>query len=85
MEKHINSSLKNLKLDGKSSIGYTFKALGSGFYGLRVGTDFRKTITEVIMEGGDADRYKAAICSLATGDSKIFHLVHWVPKVIIWK
>ena len=35
---------------------YTFKALGAGFYGLRKATDFRKTIMELIMEGGDADR-----------------------------
>ncbi len=57
MRKHIKSSLKDLHLDESKKIGYTFKAMGAGFYGLRVGTDFRKTITELIMEGGDADRY----------------------------
>ena len=36
---------------------YTFKALGAGFYGLRHAKDFRKTITDVIMQAGDADRY----------------------------
>ncbi len=56
MKQHIGSSLKDLKLSDKQSIGYTFKAMGAGFYGLRKGTDFRKTITEVIMEAGDADR-----------------------------
>lgn len=56
MKKHIDSSLKDLKLDDKQSIGYTFKAMGAGFYGLRKAKDFRETITEVIMEGGDADR-----------------------------
>lgn len=56
MKKFIKSSLKDLHLDERKSIGYTFKALGAGFYGLHKGTDFRKTITEVIMEGGDADR-----------------------------
>lgn len=35
--------------------------MGSGFYGLRKGTDFRKTIIELIMEGGDADRYIVAM------------------------
>ena len=57
MVTHINSSLKNLKLDDRNSIGYTFKALGCGFYGLREGgpNDFKKIITEVIMEAGDAD------------------------------
>ena len=38
------------------SSSYTFKAMGAGFYGLRLGTDFKKTITELIMEAGDADR-----------------------------
>ena len=57
MKKYINGSLKDLKLGDRKTIGYTFKALGSGFYGLRKGTDFRKTITEIIMEGGDADRF----------------------------
>lgn len=56
MKKYMKSSLKDLQLDGQKSIGYTFKALGAGFYGLQKGTDFKKTITEVIMEGGDADR-----------------------------
>ena len=56
MKKHVESSLKDLRLDERQSIGYTFKAMGAGFYGLRKGTDFRKTITEVIMEAGDADR-----------------------------
>jgi len=57
MEKHIKSSLAGLKLDDRNTIGYTFKALGCGFYGLRQGNDFKKIITEVIMEAGDADRY----------------------------
>ena len=35
-------------------IGYTFEVLGAGFYGLRKGVDFKKTITE---EAVDADRY----------------------------
>lgn len=56
MNKHINSSLSDLKLCDSKTIGYTLKAMGAGFYSLRKGTDFRKTITEVIMEGGDADR-----------------------------
>ena len=57
MKKFIKSSLKDLHLDEQKSIGYTFKALGAGFYGLHhKGADFKKTITEVIMEGGDADR-----------------------------
>ncbi len=57
MIKHIHSSLDGLKLDDRHTIGYTFKALGCGFYGLREGgpKDFKKIITNVIMEAGDAD------------------------------
>ena len=59
MKKHMHSSLDDLKLDDKQAIGYTFKALGAGFYGLRHITkkSFRDVILEVIMEAGDADRY----------------------------
>ncbi len=60
MRKYIGSSLKDLDLSERQTIGYTFKALGAGFYGLRKGMDFRKTITEVIMEAGDADRLVGA-------------------------
>ena len=57
MKKYMECSLKDMKLDDRQTIGYTFKALGAGFYGLRKGVDFKTTITEVIMEAGDADRY----------------------------
>lgn len=57
MRSHINaSSWKKLELDDRDKIGYTYKALGSGFYGLRTSKDFRSAIIELIMEGGDADR-----------------------------
>ena len=57
MEEHIKaSSLDTLKLDDKQTIGYTFKALGAGFYGLRHAKDFRETLLKVIMQAGDADR-----------------------------
>ena len=46
-------------MDESQSIGYTFKALGAGFYGLRNSRKkgFKEIILEVIMEAGDADRY----------------------------
>lgn len=56
MKKFIDSSLKDMQLDERKTIGYTFKALGAGFYGLQKGTNFKETITQVIMEAGDADR-----------------------------
>eukprot|EP00731_Ephydatia_muelleri_P020413 Em0013g140a len=62
----MSSSLEDLKLDEESSISYTFKALGAGFYGLRKATDFRKTIMELIMEGGDADS-NGAVCGALMG------------------
>lgn len=59
----MDCSLKDMKLDERNSIGYTFKALGAGFYGLRKGTDFRTAISQVIMEAGDADRLvKYCLC-----------------------
>ena len=58
MKTHMYSTLDGLKLDEHDKIGYTFKALGAGFYGLRHSTKkkFRDIILEVIMEAGDADR-----------------------------
>ena len=47
------------------SSSYTFKAMGAGFYGLRLGTDFKKTITELIMEAGDADRSVSPLIQLS--------------------
>lgn len=53
---HVNAkNFQALKLADQKAIGYTFKALGSGFYGLRTGTDFRELIMKLIMEAGDAD------------------------------
>ena len=34
---------------------YTYKTLGAGFYALRNSKEFKKTIMELIMQGGDAD------------------------------
>jgi cyanate permease len=58
LKAHIMSSLNGLKLDEQQSIGYTFKAMGAGFYGLRHSREksFRDIILEIIMEAGDADR-----------------------------
>lgn len=57
LQKHIKiSSLEKLQLDDKHTMGYTFKALGAGFYGLRNAKDFREMLIKVIMEAGDADR-----------------------------
>ena len=47
-------------MDENKKIGYTYKAFGAGFYGLRKTSkkkSFRDVILKVIMEAGDADRY----------------------------
>ncbi|XP_033745094.1 ADP-ribosylarginine hydrolase Tri1-like isoform X2 [Pecten maximus] len=48
------TKLKDLKLDESQKIGYTYKSMGSAFWALKQ-TNFREAITEIVMEGGDAD------------------------------
>jgi ADP-ribosylglycohydrolase len=49
-------SLAELKLDDKDAgIGYTFRCMATGFYGLSKEDDFKEGLTRLIMEGGDAD------------------------------
>lgn len=43
------SDLEQLRLDDNDNIGYTFKALGAGFWALKQ-TSFRKAIEAVTME-----------------------------------
>ncbi|KAL5015329.1 hypothetical protein ScPMuIL_009599 [Solemya velum] len=47
-------TLKWLKLDEESKIGYTYKCMGAGFWALKQ-NNFRETIQNILMEGGDAD------------------------------
>ena len=61
------NKLSQLELSDPQSIGYTFKCLGAGFYGLRKGgLDFRGTIRDVVMEAGDADT-NGAVCGALLG------------------
>lgn len=46
--------IKDLALDEKGKIGYTYKTLGAGFWALKQ-DDFRQAIQTVVMQGGDAD------------------------------
>ncbi|XP_052082828.1 ADP-ribosylarginine hydrolase Tri1-like isoform X2 [Mytilus californianus] len=46
--------INDLKLDEANKIGYTYKSMGTGFWALKQ-DDFRKTITTIMMQGGDAD------------------------------
>ena len=78
MREHILADkLKTLKLDDSAKIGYTYKTLGCGFYGLRKGeNDFRKTLIDVVMEAGDADTLVMEIYSVT-------YLDHLWPVVFI--
>ena len=61
------NKLSQLELSEPQSIGYTYKCLGAGFYGLRKGgLDFRGTIRDVVMEAGDADT-NGAVCGALLG------------------
>jgi len=48
-------NLSELKLDEEGKIGFTYKCLGSAFYCFTQGKDFKQAITELVLEGGDAD------------------------------
>lgn len=48
-------TLEKLHLDDSSSIGYTLKAMGSGFYCLFSNRSFEETLNSLVKEGGDAD------------------------------
>jgi len=52
--RYMNCSLSEMELDEQSSIGYTFKCLGSAFYALRC-NDFEAAITNITLEAGDSD------------------------------
>jgi len=50
-----HATLYDLFLDEEKKIGYTFKSMGSGFWALRTGTNFKDSLTALVMEAGDAD------------------------------
>ncbi|KAJ5072421.1 ADP-ribosylglycohydrolase [Anaeramoeba ignava] len=60
-------SWSELKLDEPRKIGYTLKAVGSGFFALRSleePEDFSQLLTEMTMEAGDADTNGAVVGAL---------------------
>ncbi|KAK3101241.1 hypothetical protein FSP39_002045, partial [Pinctada imbricata] len=54
------NSLKDLHLDEPGRSNFTYKALGAGFWALRQ-KNFRQSIQDIVLEGGDAD----ANCAVA--------------------
>ncbi|CAI8047878.1 Uncharacterized protein MJ1187 [Geodia barretti] len=66
-EKHVRAKkLKDLDLENAHTMGYTFKAAGAGFFGLRTASDFLPTLRKVIAEAGDADS-NGAVCGALMG------------------
>lgn len=59
-------TLEELNLDELGKIGYTYKCLASGFYGLRSTDSFEQTLHELIKYGGDADT-NGAVCGTLYG------------------
>ncbi|CAF2868610.1 unnamed protein product [Rotaria sp. Silwood2] len=59
-------TLNDLRLDDKKVIGYTFKCLAAGFYGLRSTRSFQETLNDLIRQGGDADT-NGAVCGAMYG------------------
>lgn len=59
-------TLAELDLDEPGKIGYTYKCLASGFYGLRSTDPFDKTLDALIRYGGDADT-NGAVCGTMFG------------------
>lgn len=59
-------TLNDLHLDGEKVIGYTFKCLAAGFYGLRSTRSFQETLNDLIRCGGDTDT-NGAVCGAMYG------------------
>ncbi|CAF1253964.1 unnamed protein product [Rotaria sordida] len=59
-------TLEELELDKPNSIGFTYKCLASGFYGLRSKYSFEETLNNLIRYGGDADT-NGAVCGTMYG------------------
>ena len=65
-------TLDDLRLDEEGKIGYTYKCLASGFYGLRSRAKFEETLNALIRCGGDADT-NGAVCGTMFGARYGYH------------
>lgn len=71
MKRYIESDgtlndLEALELCDPEAIGYTFKCMGVGFWGMNCSFDFKTALTHVAKEGGDADT-NGAVCGALWG------------------
>ncbi|GAM23050.1 hypothetical protein SAMD00019534_062250 [Acytostelium subglobosum LB1] len=67
--RNLDYPLQNLssnQLDKSDSIGYTYKCMASGVWGLRSSLPFRETLDQLIKQGGDADT-NGAVCGAMIG------------------
>jgi len=79
---HVRYGIKELQLDDRPSIGYTFKTMGSGFYALRE-NNFARALMRVTWESGDADTNAAvagAMLGCKLGYTKIPK--RWVDRLL---
>lgn len=67
-------TLEDLQLDENEKIGYTYKCLASGFYGLRSHHSFEETLNALIRYGGDADT-NGAVCGTMYGARYGYHVL----------
>lgn len=65
-------TLEDLHLDDERTIGYTYKCMASGFYGLRSTRPFAETLNDLIQQGGDADT-NGAVCGTMYGARYGYH------------
>ena len=72
-------TLDDLRLDDERTIGYTYKCMASGFYGLRSTRSFPETLNDLIRRGGDADT-NGAVCGTMYGARYGYHSlpVEWL-------
>jgi ADP-ribosylglycohydrolase len=72
-------TLDDLRLDDERTIGYTYKCMASGFYGLRSTRSFPETLNDLIRQGGDADT-NGAVCGTMYGARHGYHSlpVEWL-------
>lgn len=81
---HIDSerTLEDLDLDNSSSIGFTYKCLAAGFYGLRSTRSFEETLHDLIRYGGDADT-NGAVCGTMYGARYGYHALpsSWLSQM----
>ncbi len=75
-------TLDDLRLDDEQTIGYTYKCMASGFYGLRSTRSFQETLNDLIRHGGDADT-NGAVCGTMYGARYGYHSlpVEWLREM----